>query len=115
SHLLSLVDTAWKYIFHVDSLAEELYNLEEDPVEHHNVFSTYPERAEYYRHLVQSWSLFEQDYYRTQAGKSFTDTELVIRPVTPQLVLSKSGSLDGMAFASKGNPLYGPQFTYSEG
>jgi len=115
-HLLALVDDRWKYIFHVDSGDEELFNLQADPSEHINIASIQTERTEYYRGLVQSWSLFEQDYYRAQSGESAKENLQTI-PLDPQRITLSGASNRELAVASKNNrrQLYGHQSSYTEG
>jgi arylsulfatase A-like enzyme len=115
-HLLALVDDRWKYIFHVDSGAEELFNLQVDPFEHINVASIQAERTAYYRGLVQGWSLFEQNYYQAQSGKSINENLQTIS-LDPLLITLNGASNHELAVASRHDKrqLYGHQTSYAEG
>ena len=53
---LGVREGAWKYIFALREGAEELYDLEHDPTEQHNLASAQPERAARLRQRLAAWT-----------------------------------------------------------
>ncbi len=79
-----LIDGKWKYISQQGSSDEaELYDLENDPTEQHNLASHYPGRIKQYQQRVAQWSVTMQKKYaeNIQAEKSLT--------LSPQELASK--------------------------
>ncbi len=60
NYRLGLRDGKWKYIYHPLEDIHELFNLQNDPVEHHNVASSYPQHTAAYKDRVTRW----ESYYR---------------------------------------------------
>lgn len=56
--ILGLRDGNTKYIWHVETGLEELYDLQADPGEKHNVVHQHANRADYYRQTLNRWKRY---------------------------------------------------------
>ena len=54
--MLGVREENWKYIFDLREGAEELYDLERDPTEQHNLAAAQPERGARLRQRLAAWT-----------------------------------------------------------
>lgn len=62
--VVGLRDGQYKYLYHVASDEEELFDIHADPDEAHNLAATYPDRCLDYRGRVSGWVQYHRQYLR---------------------------------------------------
>src|SRR5262249_39604289 len=64
---LGIREASWKYIYDLRDGREELYDLDRDPTEQHNVASGEPERCARLRQRLAAWTEANRRYYERVA------------------------------------------------
>jgi arylsulfatase A-like enzyme len=78
---LGIREDNWKYIFDLRRGFDELYNLDQDPSEQHNLVKAMPERALELRRRLAAWTeANRRQYDRTARGLSAPDIVRVSDP-----------------------------------
>ena len=60
--MLGLRDGRYKYHYYVDTSLEELFDLETDRAETHNLATAEPERSREYRRRLGGWVTYQREF-----------------------------------------------------
>jgi arylsulfatase A-like enzyme len=66
--LIGTRNNNWKYIFNVDNGEAELYNLEQDPKEKHNVADKHPQVVQVQHEALTGWFQYVHGQYKQYAA-----------------------------------------------
>ena len=67
--VVGLRDGKYKYLYHVGTDEEELFDIHADPAEAENLASQYPDRCQDYRGRVSGWVKYHREYLRRHGVK----------------------------------------------
>jgi hypothetical protein len=63
--ILGLRDGPWKFTYRLDSRRPEIFNLDFDSAERHDLSTGNRDRAAWYEQVVRGWSGAQRDYVAT--------------------------------------------------